>query len=397
MAPDEPTQPTAPEPTQPWLAPATLDYTGAEYLPSGRQGGPPPPPTFFELRPLTLSEVLDRTFALYRSRFWLFSGIAVFSGALQALVGIGSLLTQGRMMRQIGAAAGKAPGTVPAFIPGVPELIGIAVTFVGALLFFLAYSVTTAASVWAVSEVYLGRPADVRNSFRATIRRWYRYIGIAVWQAFSWAWIPAVSLVLASILSAVGGAVLGGVLIVVGILGGGIGGYILYLRNMLAVPACVTERLTVRQSMRRSKGLAAGGKARIFVMQLVLLALYFVVGMLQMPFSMLAMFSVLKQHGIASYILQSITVIIGFLGHTVVTPILAIGITLLYFDARVRKEAFDIAVLMGEEHLGETDAAAMPASIYPPAPAPPVYPVTPASFSGVAEPMIAAPQPDEAG
>ena len=30
----------------------------------------------FELRPLSLGEVLDRTFAFYRSRFWLFAGIS---------------------------------------------------------------------------------------------------------------------------------------------------------------------------------------------------------------------------------------------------------------------------------------------------------------------------------
>ena len=36
----------------------------------------------FELRPLSLGEILDRIFALYRSRFWLFAGISMIAAAV---------------------------------------------------------------------------------------------------------------------------------------------------------------------------------------------------------------------------------------------------------------------------------------------------------------------------
>src|SRR5579875_3627754 len=39
----------------------------------------------FELRPLSLGEILDRTFALYRSRFWLFAGISMIAAAVNAV------------------------------------------------------------------------------------------------------------------------------------------------------------------------------------------------------------------------------------------------------------------------------------------------------------------------
>ena len=51
-----------------WLAPAKLPEAQAAAV-----SGPPP---MYDLRPLTTGEVLDRTFSVYRSRFWLFAGIA---------------------------------------------------------------------------------------------------------------------------------------------------------------------------------------------------------------------------------------------------------------------------------------------------------------------------------
>ena len=44
-----------------------------------------PATAMHNLRPLSLGEILDRTFAIYRSRFWLFSGIAAIY-AVTALV-----------------------------------------------------------------------------------------------------------------------------------------------------------------------------------------------------------------------------------------------------------------------------------------------------------------------
>src|ERR1700753_4175229 len=87
--------PFAPPPPQEWLTPA--------FLPPSPYGEPEPAksPAIFELRPLTLSEVLDRTFSLYRSRFWLFAGISAISAAIQALVAAGQLVNQGHVMGQI--------------------------------------------------------------------------------------------------------------------------------------------------------------------------------------------------------------------------------------------------------------------------------------------------------
>src|ERR1700731_1389066 len=44
-----------------------------------------------ELRPLTTGEVLDRTFFLYRSNFWLYVGLASIAAGASALASIGRL------------------------------------------------------------------------------------------------------------------------------------------------------------------------------------------------------------------------------------------------------------------------------------------------------------------
>ncbi len=37
----------------------------------------------YALRPLSLGEILDRSFAVYRGNFWLFAGIAALSSVVQ--------------------------------------------------------------------------------------------------------------------------------------------------------------------------------------------------------------------------------------------------------------------------------------------------------------------------
>src|ERR1700759_2221224 len=44
------------------------------------------------LRPLSLGEILDRSFAVYRANFWLFVGIGSLSAVVQLLVNASQLL-----------------------------------------------------------------------------------------------------------------------------------------------------------------------------------------------------------------------------------------------------------------------------------------------------------------
>ena len=298
----------------------------------------------FELRPLSLGEVLDRTFALYRSRFWLFASIAAVSASVQVLVQALSLASMRMLFRNI-ATAGSAGILRPAPMP----VRNFVASQIGTIVFLLVAAITQAATTLAVSDVYLNRPASAKQSLAVAVRRWHRWIGIALWQGGSFLWIPLLALVPGLILVGLGRRsgnpvfpVIGGVLLAGGVLAGLPAGFIFYLRNALAVPAAMVERLKIRPAMRRSKALAAGTKGRIFVVLLIAMCLYWVVGVLESPATLLIMFAPKQEH----YLAQAIMLVVSFVGRTVVGPVALIGLTLVYFDQRVRKEALDLQLLL---------------------------------------------------
>jgi hypothetical protein len=297
-----------------------------------------PPPLAFELRPLTLGEILDRIMTVYRSRFWLFAGLASVSAAMQTLVSGVQLFFYG---------APKVPFNPARFTPAMVGWGALVVVLVY-LVFFMALSVTQAATAFALGEVYLGRRITVKESLKATIGKWYRYIGIALWQGWSMMWIPMAVLVPAIALFATKDkslAVIGGVLLFLGFTAGIVVGFILYLRNTLAVPATVMEGLAVRKSMRRSKVLSAGTKGRIFVVMLLAGALKYAAGLLQMPFLMVVIFAGAQGH--QARWAQGISLLVTFIAYTLVEPVLMLGLTLVYFDRRVRMEALDLEMMLG--------------------------------------------------
>ena len=301
----------------------------------------------FELRPLSLGEILDRTFALFRSHFWMFAGIAAVSASLQVVVQAISLTTAHRLMRMVTPNGPGGPATAVPFHGFVAAQIG---TYVASLVFFLVSSVTQAATSLAMGEVYLRQPASAKTALLKAARLWYRWVGIALWQAGSLLWIPMLAMVPALVLVTLGtrsgntiSTGTGGLLLFAAVFGGFPAGVVMYLRNTLAIPAAVTERLTVRQAMRRSKGLSQGTKGRLFTVLLIAGCLYLVVEVLESPASLLIVFSPKGEH----YLAHAITLLISFLGRTLVAPVALIGLTLVYFDQRVRQEAFDLEVLLG--------------------------------------------------
>lgn len=293
----------------------------------------------YELRPLSLGEVLDRTFAVYRAHFWLFAGIASLSGAVQLIANMIQLLVyRGVVIR-------------PGFV-GVAALERQAGGAVTGLLFFMATAVTQAATVWALSEVYLGRQATIAASMRAVIGKWLRYIGIALWQAWSLLWLPmlvmipgVVLLVLGKTRLGTGVTAVGGVLIFLGATAGLAFGVIFFLRNMLGVQAAVVERLKVCTAMRRSKVLSSGAKGRIFVVLLIAWCLFMVAAVVEMPMAFIIGFGALR--GERHILAQAGVLVVNFVAHTLVSPVALIGLSLVYFDQRVRQEALDLLLMLG--------------------------------------------------
>jgi hypothetical protein len=138
--------------------------------------------------------------------------------------------------------------------------------------------------------------------------------------------------------------VVGGVLVFLGIAGGTVVGFIFYLRNALGVQATVIEGATVRASMRRSKVLSLGAKGRIFVLLLLAGALNYVASLLQLPLLLFVTFTMAKGgQAVGSEVSM---LVVSFLAHAVVQPVAMIGLSLIYFDQRVRKEGLDVELML---------------------------------------------------
>jgi hypothetical protein len=175
-------------------------------------------------------------------------------------------------------------------------------------------------------------------------------VGIALWQAWSLIWLPIVLIVPAIVLFSrvtrvgIAGAFAAGALIFLAATGGFAFGIFAFIRNSLAVQPAVVEGLGVRAAMRRSKVLAAGAKGRIFVVYLIAWCLFLVAGILETPLLMIIGLGALK--GERHVLLQVVLLLVNFVAHSMVTPVLMIGLSLVYFDQRVRQEALDLLLML---------------------------------------------------
>lgn len=305
------------------------------------------------LRPLTLGEILDRTAQLYRSHFWLFAGIsAVYAGMVLILglmhIGLQEIFRIENLKNQM-------------------IWMNASAAIVEWLFIFLFGGIAVAANNRAVASVHLGETATIRGAYGGIFPKSGRYLWLMTIMAFV-LWIPLVLIycgyigVLIFYIKPHGGlptapgaatvsvnpqaaltlilVTLGfGIILLIGI------AYAVFmgLRYSLAVAACVVEDLTARQGLRRSIWLSQGGRGRIFLLGLLVFVIQFgLVAITQMFFVVIAF----QQHGQLSAGLRVAQQVVGFLTNTFIGPMYATGLTLFYYDQRVRKEGYDIERMM---------------------------------------------------
>ncbi len=307
--------------TQDWLSPSSSS--------SDPNSAPPSPPRGYDLRPLSVGEILDRIFSLYRSHFWFFAGLSAASAGVNAGIGILRLIYMHF-------------ATLTVASPSYPLIVGGS-TILQSGLYLIAYSLTLAATTFAVNAFYLGQPTSLGVALTVARHTWLRCLGISIWQTWSAMWAFLLLLLPIFLIPAIRGSAIGfAFLFFIGFLAGLAYGVIAYLRNSLALPAAVVENIGVRAAMRRSKNLATGRIGRIFLLLLLVYVLWMVATVIQLPFVFLAA----RAHAAAQLVMQGVILSVNFVVTTVVGPIAAIGLCLFYFDERVRREGFDIEMLL---------------------------------------------------
>jgi hypothetical protein len=315
------------------------------------------------LRPMSASQILDRTFHLYRNNFLLFAGIAAVGPALTVLGGMIQL-------RIFGIPAMPPPGTLDPTI--LRTFLGRTVVggVISLILYTLGQALASGATVHAVSMVHLGKSTTIVESYRKIRSIFGRILGVMA-TAFAIGWGPLMlayvlligAAVALPLLTKAGGgaqivAAITAILAVLLTLGGlfvGLG-WAIYAscRYALAIPACAVENLRLWPSLMRSWYLSSGNAGKIFGIYLLTgLMSSILTSMLQLP-AFLSFNPFNPKPGALSMTYFFWAFLGEFLGRTLAGPIATIAPALIYYDARVRKEAFDLQLMM--ESIGQAPA-----------------------------------------
>jgi Membrane domain of glycerophosphoryl diester phosphodiesterase len=322
--------------------------------------GEPPEATMTnpELRPLSLAELLDRVFTLYRSHFWLFVGIMLIPSLILVPVNLFLFGAQRPFATNPTPAAAKAMVATFLFV-----IFGFVVAF------WVVHTVGLAATTHAVSEVYLGRASTVRGAYGKIRGRFWRLmlliLSIMVRVIGLCAVMGAVLGLFGALLGVIGSAgaaagIVAGLLIIVIFMGCGVAAIYLLLRYAVCIPALMIENLKAGASIRRSIELTKGRRGQIFLASFMATLLTYVAAMIfQGPFLLMTVALSLK--GQTPIWLAALSTLSGAIGAAISSPILMIVLVLFYYDLRVRKEAFDLQLLMSS--LGPSEAAAAAPSV----------------------------------
>jgi hypothetical protein len=297
------------------------------------------------LRPLSLGEILDRTFQLYRSNFLMFAGLSSFAAGINLIWKLIQTVVVHALQQHIGLVAMGAVNGGFIFVDGVIAVIAAAVSF--------------AAITCAVSAIHLGQPTSIAQAYREVMPQWGRYVWLYVIAAF-FAWGPVLLVFI---------ALMGTVLAIPHFSSGPLGNGALFafyglsllalvpfgiwmsLRYSLSNAACVFEKIKARAALKRSIYLSKGASEKLSIF--VLIFLVWIISAIIMyagltPFFILVFGAIASHHAVSqiSIGMTIYTLFVGFIVSSITLPLYSIGLTLFYYDARIRKEGFDVEWLI---------------------------------------------------
>jgi MFS family permease len=293
-----------------------------------------------DLGPMTLGELLDRTFSLYRRNFLLFVGIV----ALPHLILLAFQLSS--VVLRLGRSATLAAA-------GVIWTLATVIVQLGAV------AASQGATVIAVSRVHLDRPVSIAQSF-AGIKGRILYFALIMIGT----WIGIGLVVFVPVLIGIGLNI--GAWSVLFIIPGIIAGVILALMWALTIPVAVLEDTGLRDSVSRSAALTKGFRWRVFIVYLIFLVITYMVLMVwQIPIIAIMAAAARTSKVVPQNMLWAqIALPIGtFISQCLVAPLMTIGFSLLYYDLRIRKEAFDLQLMMSSLDSDTTSGEAAGATV----------------------------------
>lgn len=264
------------------------------------------------LRPMTIVQILDASFRLYRENFLLFIGIMAVS--LIPLM-VADIISAGVMIQPLPELEGEYSESDLAHYDyeNTSESLAVSMIF-NLLIAFIAVPLGRGALTRAVSDRYLGAPATFRKSYGALFSILGPYLGTTL--------LVALGLTIAAMLCLVP---------------------FLFLFPILAfVPmVMVLEGKRGSDAMTRSMNLSAGHRWRIFGLGVLEIGLNVI---LNLSFGFLLDF-VLPSAFDSPWMVAAVSIGASHVLHLVLEPLWTLAFILLYYDVRIRNEAFDLQVL----------------------------------------------------
>ena len=272
-----------------------------------------PPPQGQQFTPMTVGQILDRTFNLYKKNFVRFIAIVAVVYvpiALIMIVAMSAVVSSFGPFQVTPAKDGTIPNIEPEQVLQlvVPALIAI-------FLFLLAQVLCSAALTKSVSASYLGGEVTVGQAYKAVLPKllWLVIAGILVFLA-----------------------ALGGFLLCV------VPCVIFLLWFALTTQAIVVENLGPIAGMGRSKRLVSGNLGKVFGVGIVVWIINWIISLVFQQVGGLVA-GVPEPGDLVTPVI--ITQLFSLAGQMLVMPISAGAMILLYYDLRIRKEGFDLYML----------------------------------------------------
>lgn len=309
---------------------------------------------FANLRPLGVGEILDTAFRVYRNRFKdLIIAVSIPMVPLIALQVLVSLSARTDTTTTSTGTSTNVNLVLGGF--GATLLIGL-----------IAGALAEGASVRILADQYLGTSTTWQESLRFAFGR----LGSIVWVAL-----------------------LVGVLELIGLFICVIPGVYLWAAFAVAMPVLLIENAKGSRALSRSRLLVSGRWWPTFG---TLLVVWLLASFLRGISSALLTGGFVLSSGVnTSTAATALSGVISGIVTIVFAPLTAAVITIIYFDLRIRKEGFDVALMA--QRLGTPPPPAVPSSWAPPAAPPPGPPGWAPPTAPPTAPPGAAPPPPAPG
>jgi hypothetical protein len=318
------------------------------------------------LRPMSIGDMFDAAFRLYRKHFLTFIGIV---GLLQVPMAILQFVIQvtfgNRALEEWMRFATRPPVARPGqsifdLLPFNEILTVLALSLaLGAIQYLLVRNLITGALANAISRSYMGQPVSILNAYSFGLRRYLSLIGASI----------ATFLIGTMLFGLILGCTFGGAaalltgansrsgaaaaVVIVLLLFGlfalmALAALFFYARLLMTTQAIVLEDQGPLAGLGRSWRLTGSAFWRTLGIMVLMFILTYLIATL--PATVVSFALTLTSGGAIDNLVrnQIITTLLAQLGQLVALPLQFAVYTLLYYDLRIRKEGYDLE-LMAEQ------------------------------------------------